>query len=408
MTFPVEGRTERQIFDAVDDVTKDKNDKSGDTKDEKEDTETPEDAEETPEDNEEKDDEDSDEPPQPKDEENEDEEGTENLEETDEVYARIKKVSPELFKKVPELKQIIFREQEYTNVFPTVKEAKEALDTLQTFQEFNEDIGNGNSAKLIGALETVGKDALNSFLANFLPTVQKHSKDLYLQVVYPEIKKALKAAIKSGDERLEVSAKNLHWFIFGDHDIDGKVGLEPKEKDGRESELEERERKFEEKQFTSFAKDVAVTGKSRVERVISRAFEESGLSSLMQKKLVEEIFTRVDEIISKDVRFQGNNNNLWKQAKNNGFTSNWKDSIINAYLSRAKLLIPKVRQQVLAEAKLDAKIKSESEEGREKKRIPTTSTSQRNFTGGKIDKSKVDWDKTSERDIWDGKVTYKS
>jgi hypothetical protein len=133
------------------------------------------------------------------------------------------------------------------------------------------------------------------------------------------------------------------------------------------------------------------------------------MSDLMQKTLSREIFARVDAAICKDPRHMGNINNLWKQAKKDGFTSDWKDRIINTYLSRAKLLIPKFRQQVLSEAKLSAK----SDNGETKKRatrIPSSGSSaspSSSYRGGKVDPKKVDWSKTDERAMLDGKITLK-
>jgi predicted HTH transcriptional regulator len=143
-----------------------------------------------------------------------------------------------------------------------------------------------------------------------------------------------------------------------------------------------------------------------LQNIISSPFKDSDLSEFMVKKLTDEIFARVDTEIKKDVRHMGNMNNLWKQAAAQGFTSEGKDRITNAYLSRAKLLIAKYRQQVLSEAKVSAKIRPGNVQKRQATRITPSSTSVSRIPG-KIDGKKVNWDKTSERDMLDGKVSLK-
>src|SRR3990172_8704927 len=62
------------------------------------------------------------------------EEEDEKEEEIDETtYQQIKKVDKDIFKKVPELRSVIFREQEYTKVFPSVEDAKQAQEAAEIF-----------------------------------------------------------------------------------------------------------------------------------------------------------------------------------------------------------------------------------------------------------------------------------
>ena len=400
----VDTSDERKAFDTFDDEDDDKKpeEKKDDSKkeDEEEDDDREDDDKVTKEDEDEDEDNDEDD-----DDEVTDEDKDEEVNESDSLYQQVKKTSPDLFKKIPELKRVLFREAAYTEVFPTVDEAKEALETSQLFNTFQNDITGGNSEKLLVALEKVDKKSLESFAANFFPTLENVNKDVYLGVLYPEFKKMLRAAVKSGNKSLVTSAENLNWFIFGDTDVDKEAGLKPKAKDEREDKFSKREQEFEERIYKSFAQDVGSSTKGRTMRLISNAFKDSGMSEWQVKKVTEDIFTRLDEQISKDPRHMGLINSLWKQAKSAGFTSEYKERISNAYLSRAKLLIPQVRQKVLFEAKVSAKLKTEDK--KRPTRISAGSGARSPVGSKKVDPKKIDWDKTSERDLLDGVFTEK-
>jgi len=334
----------------------------------------------------------------------EDDETDEELE-NDSIYQQLKKYDPKVLKEIPELRSVIFAEQEYRRVFPSVEDAKAAAEAAEVFAQYERDLTSGDSSNILEALEKTGKDSLKNFVANLIPTIEKQSKDLYFGMLYPEFKKMLRAAAKSGDERLAVSAKNLNWFVFGNTDVDSDAdgALKPTKRDEREDAISRKEREFEERIFNSFSTDVSKSAETRAKRIISSAFKDSGISPLISSALTDKIFEKVDDTIAKDSRHMGNINNLWSQAKRAGFTTEWKDRITSAYLSRAKVLIPKIRQSVLAEAKINAKAGTSI--NKKPVRIVPSGTTQK--SSGKVDIKSVDWDKTSEADFLSGKIVYK-
>lgn len=394
---------ERKAFDThpkKETPTKEKEDeeeiKEEDKEDEQEDTEeSEEEGQEDGEDSEE-DDEDG---------ESEDEDDTELS--SDSLYQTLKKRDPKLLKEIPELRNVLFREQKFTEVFATIEDAKEAQEASNIFQKFNDDISSGNSETLIEALSK-DKENLESFVGGFLDSVEKQSKELYLQTLYPEFKKMLRAALKDSNENIRKSAENINYFIFGDTNVASEIGTKKEKKDPKEDKLTERERAFEERQFSTFMKDVKDVTSKRVMRLISIPLEGTDMSPLLQKSLSQEIFSRVDKEIGSDARHMGNIRNLISQAKKEEYTSEGKDRIINAQLSRAKLLISKIRQQVLSEAKVSAKEISENKPKKKPIRVPSSSQSYSRSPGTKLDPKKVDWSKVDdERALYDGKVPMK-
>ncbi|HJS83049.1 MAG TPA: hypothetical protein VJ742_09480 [Nitrososphaera sp.] len=343
-------------------------------------------------------------------EEGEEEAAEEELEEDEEglesdslhLYQDLKKRDPKLLKEMPELRRVIFREQQFSEIYHSVEEAKETKEQAEVFQVFKSDIESGNSKELLDAMQ--GK-TLETFVANFIPTLQEKSKDLYWGILYPEFKKLIRAAVASGDERLIASAKNMHWFIFNDKEIDKEAGLVPGKKDEKSDALTEREKAFEKRQFESFATDVADVAEKRAMRSILSVFDDT-ISPLMKTKLGEEIFKRVDVAIVADKRHMGQVNDMWKKAKAAGFTTEWKNRLTSAYLSRAQVLIPKYRQQVLAEAKVSAKLKP-GEDKKKPIRVAAGASSVNRSIPSKVKGKNVDWNKADERSMLDGNIPMK-
>lgn len=298
-------------------------------------------------------DEDKSEKEAPDEDESEDEEidESEELDDTS-VIDKIKKSFPKLLKEIPELRKIIYSEQQFTQSFATPEEAKEAREAIEAYGTYEQDLLAGESKGLIETLDKTNKDSLKSFLANFIPTVFEHNQDLALQMLYPEFKKMLRAASRNKNENISKSAENLHVFIFGDDKLEADAGLKPKEKSDGETDLQRREREFNERKAQGFYNDVKLTVERRLTRIIEKSLENTGLSTLAREAAVNKIASKVDDAVRRDKRFQGNLRDLGMKAKRSDFSIEGKDSIISAYLSRAKMQIKNARQEVLRDEKI--------------------------------------------------------
>lgn len=337
--------------------------------------------------------------------EEEDEADAEVKDET--VYQSLKKLDKDIFKKVPELKSVIFRERALTEIYPTIDEAKVAKEKAEVFDAYQDDMLQGNPTPLFESLEKVDKKTLEGFVANFLPKLEEHSKELYKEVLLPHFKRYFRLAAKSNDERIAIAAKNLHYHIFGDVDLDKDAGLAPKVKDKKDEEYENRERQFEQRIFSAFSKDVVEGGKSKVMRSIKFAFKDSGMSALRQNMLADEIYKRTVGEMEGDKRYNSTMTSLWNQARSAGYTNDWKDRIINAFLSRAKPLVSKYRTKVLSEESGASDGKGKEAKTQPKRITPSGVGGKEQRSSGPVDPSKVDWEKTSDKDFLNGRVTFK-
>lgn len=396
---------ERKVLDQLDGKEDDKSD-DGDGKDKSEESDDEKEEDLTDEDD-------------LKDDDEEDEKETEEADEDDELnlddqdddqslYKRLKGLDKDIFKKAPELRSVLFREQEFTKTFATIDEAKQASDLAETFIKFQSDIESGDAETLILATKELGEDTLKSFSGNFLPALLKADQDTYYEVIQPELKRMLRAMGKHENEDIRQSAKNINWALWGNTDLAKDEGFSPAKKDPKEDKLTQREVEFEQKQLSTFAADVQSVATKKASRLISKSLEGFELTNDYQEHLVSKILKRALETMDKDVRYSGQMKVLWGKAKSTGYTTEGKESLINTFLSRAKGVIPKIRQQVLTEAKLSAKKESDDKPERKATRLSgNNSVGTGGKPGGRIDPKKVDWDQTTDRDVLEGKVTLR-
>lgn len=321
------------------------------------------------------------------------------LDENDSIYAKLKALDPTILKKVPELREILFREKELTKYFLTVDDAKQASDIVDTFHTFERNLSDGDSSNLIEALDK--SKSLDKFAANFLPSLQEHSQDKYMQMMYPEFKKMLRVAINSGNEALALSAKNLHWFIFNNTNVEEHAGYKSDlKKSDKELSLEEKERQLVTKQAEYFGNDVQAGVDKRLNKIIAKSLENTGLKPFVLKAVTEKIITEIYSQATKDSRHQGNMSSLWSQAKRAGFTPDWKDRISLAALSRAKGLLPNIRKEVLIEAGITPSSKVNTKQPI--RVVPGNASS--SSVSNRPKPKDVDWGKTSELDMLQGKA----
>lgn len=349
--------------------------------------------------------------------EDEDDDDELNLDDQDEdtsLYQRLKARDKKIFKEIPGLRNVLFREQEFTKVFPSVEAGKEANELATTFVQFQRDIEGGDAGTFVEAISELGEEPLLEFSGNFLPSLLKKNEKVYYAIMAPEIKKVLRAAMRSDNEHIRASAKNLNYFLWQDSDVnaDAPDSFKVKDKTERKPSKEESEAvKLQRQIADNFGKDTFQIATRKLKKIIKGSLEGFNLSERTLGYLVDDIFDRTTGLLKKDARHNGKMDLLWKKARASGYDSEGKERLITAFLSRAKEVVPKYRQQVLAENKLSAKEAKDKQESSGKKkeavRIPASGTPGSGKPAGKIDPKKIDWSKTSERDVLDGKIVYK-
>lgn len=330
----------------------------------------------------------------------EEKENTEEEEEETKEFSikALKQAYPKLFKEFPEIKESIYRERKFTQIFGSVEDAEEAAEKAETFDVIANDVRSGNSRELLNSLN---EDQLKEFSLNFLPTLQSKNKDLFFAVTDRILSRALKAAVhhahKTQDKNLAAASKFIARFAFGEDEIPDFDNEKPKanpEKEAWEKEKLETQRA----QLIEQENTVYRVTDEKLTNIINEGFSsDDSMSSFVKSAIVEKIKIEVDSQIAKDKPFQAQITSLWKRAQREGFTKEAKSRITSAYLARARRIIPSVRAKIRSEANKPA---AKKENNSEKRQI--SSTSRGNAGKSTLDPKKIDWKKVSDEDILAG------
>jgi hypothetical protein len=363
------------------------------------------------------DDEDEEEPDEDEEEEDEEEETEEDKAKEPAVegrptYQELKKADPELFKKVPGLKDIFFREQAFSETFASVEEAKAAASKAEDFDIIEATLVNGDMSLVLKELAANSPQSVPQLVDNFLPTLQRLSKDLYVRATMPVLEDLIRLAYNDGkrlnDKNLMYAAGHIAKHVFGEPRIpeprNTNTGPHPAEVQLRE----ERSRHFNER-YGAFNYDVTTESYSRLERIADKGINDPDgkLNGFTRKAILKDTLAELDQTLGQDQQLAQTLRQLWRRATVGGFTQEHREAILNAHLSRAKQLLPGIRNRMVAEA-LGQRVRGNNNLRNQKRDLPVGGRGAAGGRGrGALNPRNIDWGKTSDEDILAGKVTQR-
>jgi hypothetical protein len=211
---------------------------------------------------------------------------------------------------------------------------------------------------------------------------------------------------RNSDKNLMYAAGHLAKHVFGEARIPEprtqQTGPHPAEVQLRE----ERSRHFNER-YGQFNNDVMTESYNRLEKLADKGINDpdSKLNGFTRKAIVKEALAELDDALAQDQQLGQTLRQLWRRATVGGFTQEHREAILNAHLSRAKQLLPGIRNRMVAEA-LGQRVKGNVNGRPQKRDLPIGG---RGAAGGgrsgSINPKAIDWSKTSDEDILAGKVT---
>jgi hypothetical protein len=299
-----------------------------------------------------------------KDEEDDELEGLDDLEEDDEnknededelkllIPARRKdilKAYPDLFKKFPALERAMYREQGYTEIYPTIKEAKASLETIKEYKELETNVLGGDIKSLLKSVKERDPEALNKIADNYLTDLYETDQTAYGHVLNNVFKYTIKAMVNTGkknnDDQLLAAAELFHKFYFGDADYSEPTKL-AKITDNKKSEVDAEREQFLAERFNDARDELGVRIDNKLKSVISQAIDPKGeMSDYVKSKAIEDCIMQLHGQIGNDARTQRIIRNLWVKSRETKFSKESVNVIGSAYLSVAKsLLLPIVRE----------------------------------------------------------------
>jgi hypothetical protein len=331
----------------------------------------------------------------------------------------VKEKYPNLFKDFPQLKAAFFGYPQFMEVFADIDSAREAANKAVEYDALEQSLVEKGDAKFfLSTLNENNPKALKKLLSGFSETLKGVDQTAYLELSTPIIEELLYHAAahgsKVGNKNLSLAARHIANFVFANGGEIPDISKRGGEKKPSEAEVQlqtEREQYANEK-FRGALEDVINLINPDMNAILNNKLD--GLSPFEKKQIVKESRTEINRILENDKGFQAQLRNLWKKASETGYSSESKSRIKRAWLDRAKLVAPSVRNRLKQEAlsaKTPGKKTSEEKEGETKVKFKVTDK-KKTFPerGGKtpsgssrrvLDPKQIDWRKTTDKDILD-------
>lgn len=303
---------------------------------------------------------------------------------------------PQLFKDFPSLEKAYYREQKYSEILPTIDDAKEAVENSQALHAYEEKLLAGDTTDVLKAIKNEDEEAFHKIVDNYLPTLFKVDEPSYYHVVGNIIRHTIITMVKEDNEELAAAANVLNKFMFGTDKFVQPSSLAKGEKpeDNKVKEIEQREKQLTQREFERTESNLS----NRVENILKSTIDKNidpkeTMSEYVRRNATRDAQEELNSIIAGDTRFRTILDRLWERAFADNFSPNSVDRIKSAYLSKAKTLLPSVIKKARNEAlKGQGKRVTDDDEETKDKRGPLPVGNTRTATsssGGKTVKDKA-------------------
>lgn len=331
----------------------------------------------------------------------------------------IKEKYPNFFKDFPEFRHVIFREQAFSETFTSVEEAREAVARISDFTAVEEHVSQGHSSGILKMLSKNSPEALEPFVTNFLPTVWNGDKELYAKAVNPILINFIRQVAKHGDDTggetgksFILAAKYFSKYLTNKAEIPS-LPTTP-QNDPAMDRVRERENAIAQREYSAFEGRVVGRGDKALYREIRRGIDpDNALPEYVRSALEEKVFKDVQSALKKDTAYLNRMSLLWKRAGQGGYGSDHESQIVTAFLGRARQILPAIRQKARQQALTRSTANGAGQEGnepRKKKQVPPGGQNRQTESGGTgkhIDPKRINYQKTSDMDLLDGKAVLK-
>lgn len=330
----------------------------------------------------------------------------------------LKTAYPDIFKKFPHVRTAIAEHQQFRSLYSSVDEAREAATSQDNFNTLiDKVVDEGDFGFLYDEVNKADSRAATRMAKNILPALLERNKDLYMDVTDVPITQFVSAAYRrakaDGNKNLEHSALHI-WKFLG---RDGVPSPTPTAtEDPREKEFQDRVKEFDSKKFDEARVSVNREITSSLMNSIGQAIDPNDtLKEKTKNALVADVLRDIDQEITGDQNHMNRVNRLWVNARRSSYANGHVSRITNAYLERAKQILPKLARRIREENN----IKDDQKGTRSDDRRPVDRQDKpfpRPHSGGQSPKPKtiratnprrIDWNRTSDEDILSGRANLK-
>jgi len=259
---------------------------------------------------------------------------------------------PQLFKDFPYLEKAYYREQQFTELLPTIQDAQVAVEKARFMDDIDHSLMNGDISQVLAATKRGDQEAFLKIADNYLPALRRVDQQAYYHVLGNVIKDTIVTMVKEGralgdqGAPLQAAANILNQFVFGSQNFTPATTLS-RQSDPREQQREYQIQQENQQRFMGQFESTRSELQTKADNVLKSTIDQNidprkTMTDYVKKNAVREAHETLENLISKDSRFRGLLDRLWEKAFERGFDKESTDKIKSAYLSKAKTLLPSV------------------------------------------------------------------
>lgn len=259
---------------------------------------------------------------------------------------------PKLFKDFPYLEKAYYREQQFTETFPTIADAREAAEKAKILDITEQRVMSGDITTVLSAARQESQEAFNKIADNYLPALRAVDQQAYFHVLGNVIKDTIITMVREGralgeqGAPLQAAANVLNQFVFGSQNFQPPTNLSrqvnPQEQ-SREQQFQQQEQERFYSQFNTVKDDLQTKADNVLKSTIDGHIDPQGtMTDYVKSHASKEAFDNLEQLLAKDSRFRSLLDKLWQKAFETNFDKTSTDRIKAAYLSKAKTLLPSV------------------------------------------------------------------
>lgn len=274
---------------------------------------------------------------------------------------------PDIFKKHPGLESTIYRERAYTELLPTINDAKEALASLQTLERFEADLKQGKTVDIMKAVMADDPQGFAKLADNYMENLAQVDERAYHHVLGNITKDIVTAMIDFGRSKVDDkgegegkavldAASTLYQFMFNSTKWEGKKKLSidavvDSTVSAEKKKLEDERREFEESKKNEHTTKLMSSIDNQIKGTIEKSIDpKDQMSSFVKSKATEEVLSKASKLLKSDNRFQQIVKQLTDKAGKEKFSDEALNRIRSAYFTKYKAILIPIIKAVRSEA----------------------------------------------------------
>jgi len=270
----------------------------------------------------------------------------------------ILKKYPNLFKEFPYLNVAYSRDQQFTEVFSTVQEAREAVETLQAFDGFRQELMQGNMTSVLKTVKEADPQAFARVVDNVMHAIGTVEPQAYYHILSNQsaalINSMQQQARQTQNQDMMTAANIIQQFVFGrTGEIQPQPFSRPVQQNEQVNQLEQERMQFAQERFQSFSTDIDNKVGNRLKALIETNIDDKDspkMTPFIKENAINRVFNELSQGMKTDPAYMKQLSNAWERAVRNNFSQESMNMIQTIAMNKGRTSLSKIILKVRSEA----------------------------------------------------------